>query len=149
MSLEIKVMDLMKEAMKAKNEGLLRGLRAIKAEIIKCKTEPGFNGSFTEELEIKILNRLLKQRQDSLKIFQEQNRSDLAQKEQEEIEIIQQFLPQQLSETEIETHIKSIARELNINSKAEVGKLIGAVNKKLAGKASGSLIAKIAQGLFA
>ncbi|MGL5945558.1 MAG: GatB/YqeY domain-containing protein, partial [Sediminibacterium sp.] len=88
MSLEIQVMGAMKEAMKSKNEGLLRGLRAIKAEIIKAKTEPGANGQVTAEGELKLLQKMMKQRKDSLDIFQQQNRIDLAQKEQEEIAVI-------------------------------------------------------------
>ena len=85
MSLEEKVMGGMKDAMKAKDEALLRGLRAIKAEIIKAKTEPGANGQITEEQEQKLLQKLVKQRKDSLEIYQQQNRADLAQKETEEI----------------------------------------------------------------
>ncbi|MBW7952567.1 MAG: GatB/YqeY domain-containing protein, partial [Chitinophagaceae bacterium] len=102
MSLEIKIMAEMKEAMKAKDEAALRGLRAIKAEIIKAKTEPGANGIISEDGELKLLQRLVKQRKDSLEIFNQQNRADLAQKEQEEINIIEKFLPAQLSETELE-----------------------------------------------
>ena len=96
MSLEEKVMQLMKEAMKAKDEALLRGVRAIKAEIIKAKTEPGANGQISEEGELKMLQKLVKQRKDSLEIFQKQNREDLARKELEEIAVIEKFLPEQL-----------------------------------------------------
>ena len=81
MSLEIQVMDLMKDAMKAKDEGTLRGLRAIKAEIIKAKTEPGAGGVVTADGELKLLQKLVKQRKDSLEIYNQQNRADLAIKE--------------------------------------------------------------------
>ncbi|MBP7939600.1 MAG: GatB/YqeY domain-containing protein, partial [Sediminibacterium sp.] len=87
MSLEVDVMSLMKDAMKNKDEALLRGLRAIKAEIIKAKTEPGANGEISADGEMKLLQKLVKQRKDSLTIFQEQNRADLAQKEAEEIAV--------------------------------------------------------------
>src|SRR5215207_771571 len=97
MSLEQKIMAEMKDAMKAKKEATLRGLRAIKAEIIKAKTEPGANGAISEETEVKTLQKMLKQRKDSLEIYQQQKREDLAQKEQEEIAVIEKFLPAQLS----------------------------------------------------
>jgi len=87
MSLEQQVMDQMKDAMKAKAEGTLRGLRAIKAEIIKAKTEPGAHGEISAETEQKMLQKMMKQRKDSLEIYQQQNRADLAQKEEEEIAI--------------------------------------------------------------
>ena len=87
MNLEEKIMAEMKDAMKAKNEATLRGLRAIKAEIIKAKTEPGANGQVSEEVELKMLQKMIKQRKDALEIYQQQSRQDLAQKEQEEIAI--------------------------------------------------------------
>ncbi|MCX8474113.1 MAG: GatB/YqeY domain-containing protein [Sediminibacterium sp.] len=148
MSLEIDVMSHLKEAMKAKNEAMLRGLRAIKAEIIKAKTEPGFSGELSSEAEIKLLQRLVKQRQDSLSIFQNQNRPDLALKEQEELDLINQFLPAQLNETEIKTVLQQLQTELGFIQKSDMGKLIGAANKKLAGKAAGNVIAQVAQSLF-
>ena len=93
MSLETEVMSLMKDAMKNKDEALLRGLRAIKAEIIKAKTEPGANGEISADLEMKLLQKLVKQRKDSLSIYEQQNRPDLAVKESEEIAVIEKFLP--------------------------------------------------------
>jgi uncharacterized protein YqeY len=98
MSLENDVMSLLKDAMKNKDEALLRGLRAIKAEIIKAKTEPGANGAISAETELKLLQKLVKQRKDSLTIFEQQNRADLAVKESEEIAVIEKFLPAQMSE---------------------------------------------------
>ena len=134
MSLEIQVMGAMKEAMKSKNEGLLRGLRAIKAEIIKAKTEPGANGQVTAEGELKLLQKMMKQRKDSLDIFQQQNRIDLAQKEQEEIAVIEQFLPAQMSEEELQAAISAIIQELGASSVADLGKVMGVASKQLAGK---------------
>jgi uncharacterized protein YqeY len=108
MSLEAKVMEGMKDAMKTKNEALLRALRAIKAEIIKAKTEPGANGAVTEEGELKLLQRMAKQRKDSLEVFTAQGRADLAQKEQEELDIIEQFLPKQLGADELKVILDKI-----------------------------------------
>src|SRR3982750_4211114 len=99
MSLEEKVMTEMKNA--TKDEAALRGLRAIKAEIIKAKTEPGAGGQLTSETETKMLQKMVKQRKDALEIYQQQNRSDLAKKEQEEITLIEKFLPKQMSEEEL------------------------------------------------
>jgi len=149
MSLEIKVMAEMKEAMKAKDEAALRGLRAIKAEIIKAKTEPGANGIISEDGELKLLQRLVKQRKDSLEIFNQQNRADLAQKEQEEINIIEKFLPAQLSETELEEILKTIINSVGASSAADMGKVMGVATKQLAGKADGKAISTTVKKLLA
>ncbi len=148
MSLEEKVMQLMKEAMKAKDEALLRGVRAIKAEIIKAKTEPGANGVITEDGEMKLLQKMVKQRKDSLSIFQEQNREDLAQKEIEEIEVLEKFLPAQLTKEELETAIKAIIVEVGANSIQDLGKVMGSASKQLAGKADGKAIAEVVKALL-
>ena len=141
MSLEIQVMGVMKDAMKAKDEALLRGLRAIKAEIIKAKTEPGANGQINEEQEQKLLQKLVKQRRDSLEIYQQQNRADLAQKELEEIAVIEKFLPKQLSQEELEAAISAIIAETGATTLADLGKVMGVASKQLAGKAEGKTIA--------
>ncbi|MBS1628197.1 MAG: GatB/YqeY domain-containing protein [Bacteroidetes bacterium] len=143
MSLEQQVMNEMKDAMKTKNEALLRGLRAIKAEIIKAKTEPGANGQITEETELKMLQKLVKQRKDSLEIFKQQNRADLAQKEEEEITVIEKFLPKQLSEAELKEVIAKIITEVGATSPADMGKVMGSATKQLAGKADGKAISAI------
>lgn len=148
MSLEIQVMGAMKEAMKSKNEGMLRGLRAIKAEIIKAKTEPGANGQVTAEGELKLLQKMMKQRKDSLEIFQQQNRTDLAQKEQEEIAVIEQFLPAQMSEEELQKAISAIIQEVGASSVADLGKVMGVASKQLAGKADGKAIAAVVKTLL-
>ena len=148
MSLEEKVMQLMKEAMKAKNEALLRGVRAIKAEIIKAKTEPGANGVITEDGEMKLLQKMMKQRKDSLTIFQQQNRADLAQKEVEEIELLEKFLPVQLSQAELETAIATIINAVGAVSPQDLGKVMGAASKQLAGKADGKAIAEAVKALL-
>jgi len=148
MSLEEKVMQLMKEAMKAKDEALLRSVRAIKAEIIKAKTEPGANGVITEDGELKILQKMVKQRKDSLSIFQEQNRTDLAQKEMEEIGVLEKFLPAQLSQAELETAIAAIIATVGASSIQDLGKVMGSASKQLAGKADGKAIAEAVKALL-
>lgn len=141
MSLEEKVMAQMKDAMKAKDEALLRGLRAIKAEIIKAKTDPGANGQVTEDGEMKILQKLVKSRKDSLVIYEQQNRADLAAKESEEIAVIEKFLPQQMSEAELTDAVGKIITELGASGPQDMGKVMGVASKQLAGKADGKAIA--------
>ena len=145
MSLEQEVMSFMKDAMKNKDEALLRGLRAIKAEIIKAKTEPGANGEISADGEMKLLQKLVKQRKDSLTIFQEQNRADLAQKEAEEIAVIEKFLPAQMSEEEVKAAVEAIVKELGAAGPQDLGKVMGVASKQLAGKADGKLIAAMAK----
>ena len=138
----------MKEAMKAKDEATLRGLRAIKAEIIKAKTEPGAGGAITEEKEIAMLQKMMKQRKDSLDIYQQQQRSDLAQKEEEEIRVIQRFLPAQLSEAELHAALREIIAQTGAASPADMGKVMGVASKQLAGKADGKTISAAVKQLL-
>jgi uncharacterized protein YqeY len=149
MNLEEKIMAEMKEAMKAKNEGTLRGLRAIKAEIIKAKTEPGAGGTITAEKEVAMLQKMMKQRRDSLEIYQQQGRSDLAQKEQEEMAVIERFLPKQLTEAELRTELQAVIAETGAASPADMGKVMGLASKKLAGRADGKTISAMVKELLA
>jgi uncharacterized protein len=149
MSLEQQIMAEMKEAMKAKDEAALRSLRAVKAEIIKLKTEPGANGEISQDGELKLLQKLVKQRKDSLDIFQKQNRADLAKKEEEEIAVIEKFLPKQLSETELKEELKKIIAATGASSAADMGKVMGAATKQLAGKADGKTISAAVKELLA
>jgi uncharacterized protein YqeY len=149
MNLEQKVMAQMKDAMKAKDEATLRGLRAIKAEIIKAKTEPGAQGEISADVEIKMLQKMVKQRRDSLEIFQQQNRQDLVQKEQEELAIIEQFLPAQMSTEELKKELQEIILETGASSPADMGKVMGAATKKLAGRADGKAISAAVKELLA
>ena len=142
-------MAQMKEAMKSKDEALLRGLRAIKAEIIKARTEPGANGQVTEDGEMKLLQKLVKQRRDSLEIFQQQNRADLATKEQEEIAVIEKFLPQQLTEQELKEAVSGIIASVGAAGPQDMGKVMGVASKQLAGRADGKAIAAIVKELLA
>ena len=138
----------LKEAMKSKNEGALRGLRAIKAAIIIAKTAEGAGGELKEEDESKLLQKLVKQRRDSLEIFNKQNRADLAQKEIEELEVIEKFLPKQLSEAELKAEVSAIITETGAASAADLGKVMGVASKKLAGKADGKAISAIVRELL-
>lgn len=148
MNLETKIMAQMKDAMKAKDEASLRALRAIKAEIIKAKTDPGAGGVIDEATEQKFLQKMVKQRKDSLAIFETQGRADLAIKEQEELAIIERFLPEQMSEADITIAIKTIIAELNASTAADMGKVMGTATKQLAGKAEGKLISTIVKSLL-
>jgi len=148
MSLEEKVMSLMKDAMKSKDEALLRGLRAIKAEIIKAKTDPGANGAISEDTELKLLQKLVKSRRDSLTIYQEQNRPDLAAKESEEIAIIEKFLPAQMSEEDVKAAVQAIITQVGAAGPQDLGKVMGVATKQLAGQADGKIISSVAKSLL-
>lgn len=148
MNLEQKVMAEMKDAMKAKDEAGLRALRAIKAEIIKAKTDPGAGGEVSAEKELTLLQKMMKQRKDSLEIYQQQNRADLAQKEQEEIAVIEKFLPKQLSQEELKSELQQILTEANASSPADMGKVMGLATKKLAGRADGKTISAMVKELL-
>jgi len=148
MSLEQKIMAEMKDAMKAKNEGVLRALRSIKAEIIKAKTEPGAGGEIDEATEQKFLQKMMKQRRDSLEIFEKQGREDLAIKEKEEMVVIEKFLPKQLDETELKEIVKKIIAETGASSPADMGKVMGVASKQLAGLADGKTISTMVKELL-
>jgi len=148
MALEAQIMSEMKEAMKAKNEAVLRGLRAIKAEIIKAKTEPGAGGEIDEATEQKFLQKMMKQRKDSLDIFEKQGREDLAVKEREEIAVIEKFLPKQMDPAEIKEAVAAIIKETGASSAADMGKVMGLASKQLAGKADGKSISAIVKELL-
>ena len=148
MSLEEKVMADLKTAMLAKDEKALRGLRAIKSGIINAKTSEGAGGKIKEEDEIKLLQKLVKQRKDSLEIYEKQNREDLASKEREEIEVIEKFLPKQMDESELKDFISKIIKETGASSPADMGKVMGIANKQLAGKADGKTIAGIVKEIL-
>ena len=148
MNLEQRIMPELKAAMLAKDEKTMRSLRAIKAAIIVAKTAEGAGGELKEEDEIKLLQKLIKQRKDSLDIFTQQNRNDLAVKEQEEIEVIEKFLPKQLSQDELREEIRKIIAESGAATPAEMGKVIGLANKQLAGRADGKTISLVVKELL-
>lgn len=148
MALEEQIMAEMKDAMKSKNEGVLRGLRAIKAEIIKAKTDPGAGGVVDEATEQKFLQKMVKQRKDSLEIFEKQGREDLAAKEREELAVIEKFLPKQLDEAAIREAVAGIIAATGASSPADMGKVMGAASKQLAGQADGKTISGIVKELL-
>jgi len=149
MSLEQKIMADLKTAMLAKDEASLRSLRAIKAAILLAKTSEGGGGELKEEDEVKLLQKLVKSRKDSLEIFQQQNRPDLAKKEEEEIAVIEKFLPKQMSVDEIKAELEKIITATGASSPADMGKVMGTATKQLAGKADGKTISALVKELLA
>lgn len=147
MSLEAKVMEEIKTAMRAKDEAALRTLRAIKAAILLEKTS-GSGVNITEADELKMLQKMAKQRRDSLDIFTQQNREDLAAKEREELAIIERFLPQQLNPEELQAELKAIIAEIGASSPADMGKVMGVASKKLASRADGKMISETVKQLL-
>lgn len=148
MSLEQKIMTELKAAMIAKNEGALRSLRAIKAAILLAKTSEGAKGELTEDDETKLLQKLVKQRRDSLEIFEQQNRPDLASKEKEELDVIEKFLPKQLTPEELKEVLGTIIASTGATSPADLGKVMGVATKQLAGKADGKAISAMVKELL-
>ena len=149
MALEQKIMTELKAAMLAKDEAALRSLRAIKAAILLAKTSEGASSVLKEEDEVKLLQKLVKQRKDSLEIFTQQQRTDLARKEEEEIAVIEKFLPAQMSPDEIRTALQDIIKETGASSPADMGKVMGVATKQLAGKADGKTISSLVKELLA
>ena len=147
MSLQEKIDQDIKDAMLAKDSVRLRGLRAIKSAVLLAKTEK-VNTELTEEVEIRILQRLVKQRKESVEIYQEQNRPDLLAIEKEELDVIEKYLPAQLSHEEIELKIKEIFIEHGLSGMKDMGKAMGLVNAALAGKADGKTISGIVKSLL-
>ncbi|MBK8621848.1 MAG: GatB/YqeY domain-containing protein [Saprospiraceae bacterium] len=147
MSLEAKINNDLKEAMKNKDQVALRGIRAVKAAILLAKTD-GSGEELNEEKEIKLLQKLVKQRQDSLEIYRKQNREDLAVVEVEEIEVIQRYLPEQLSEEKLREIIGTIINETGASGIKDMGKVMGLASQQLAGKADGKAIAAAVKSLL-
>ena len=148
MNLEQKIMAELKTAMLAKDEASLRSLRAIKAAILLVKTSEGGGGDLKEEDEIKLLQKLVKQRKDSLEIFQQQNRADLAKKEEEEIAIIEKYLPKQLTPEELKAELTKIIADLGAGSPADTGKVMGVASKQFSGRADGKTISGLVKEML-
>lgn len=142
MSLETKIMGDLKEAMKAKDQAALRTIRAVKAAILLQKTD-GSGAELTEEMEIKMIQKLAKQRQDSYDIFMKQNREDLAAIEKEELEVLKRYLPEQLSADKIKEIVDRIISTVGAEGMKDMGKVMGMASKELAGKADGKTISGI------
>lgn len=142
MTLEQKVTKALTGAMRAKDQAALRALRAIKAEILLFKTS-GTGAQLDEAAEIRILQKMVKQRKDSLGIYTEQSREDLAEKEREEITVIESFLPEQMDEVALEDFVKNLIAELGAGDMKDMGRVMSEANKRLAGKADGKSIAAV------
>jgi uncharacterized protein len=147
MSLEQNIMTELKAAMLAKDEAALRGLRAIKSALLLAKTSGG-SGEMTFEDEVKLLQKLVKQRRESVDIYKQQNREDLAKSELDEIAVIEKFLPKMMSEEEIRTAVKEIIASVGATSAADMGKVMGAASKQLAGKADNKTVSVIVKQLL-
>ncbi len=143
MSLQEKVMEAMKTAMKAKDTQSLEALRSVKSALLLAQTETGAKADLTEDEEIKLLQKQVKQRKDSAAIYKEQNRLDLAEPELIQAKVIEQFLPQQLSEEEVSKIVDGIITETGASSMADMGKVMGLASAKLAGKADGKTISSV------
>ncbi|MGI4804429.1 MAG: GatB/YqeY domain-containing protein [Janthinobacterium lividum] len=137
-----------KKAMLAKDDARLRGLRAIKSALLLARTEKGALDIVSEETELKVLQKLIKQRKESAEIYQTQNRDDLYQIEKEEMQVIEAYLPQQMSREEIMAAVQEIIQKTGATSVKEMGKVMGAANKELAGKADGKTISEIVKQLL-
>jgi len=146
MSLEEKINADLKTAMLAKEEATVRSLRAIKSAILLAKTSGG--GNISAEEEMKMLQKLVKQRKESVEIYQQQNRADLAKTEIEEIAVIEKYLPKQMSEDEIREELKKIIAQTGATTAAEMGKVMGVASKQLAGKADNKLVSQLVRQLL-
>ncbi len=149
MALQDKIDQAIKSAMLAKDNSRLRGLRAIKAAILLAKTEKGPTEVLTEATEISVLQKLAKQRRESADIYQQQNRDDLYTIEMEELAVIEEFLPKQLSQAEVEEIVKQVITETGAATAKDMGKVMGLANQRLAGQADGKTISAIAKALLA
>lgn len=147
MSLESTLMTDLKTAMKAKDQAALRSIRAVKAAILLAKTD-GTGKEVTEEMEIKILQKLVKQRQDSLDIFEKQGREDLAVKEKEEIAVISKYLPEQMSKEDLTAFITDLISKTGASGMKDMGKVMGMASGQLSGKADGKTISSIVKELL-
>ena len=147
MGLSEKIMADLKTAMKAKDQVSLRGIRAIKSELILLKTS-GSDVEITEDMEIKMLQKLVKQRKDSLTVYQEQGRDDLAKTELEEIDIIQRYLPEQMSAEDLKAYLEGVVAKVGASSMKDMGKVIGIASKELSGKAEGKAIANTVKSIL-
>ena len=149
MSLEDKINQNIKDAMRAKEKEKLETLRAIKSAIIIEKTQKEAKEEISEDAEMKILQKLVKQRKDSAQIYKDQNRNDLAEKELFEASVIEKYLPEQMSNDELTKKIEDIIAKTGAQSMADMGKVMGASSKELAGKAEGKAIADKVKALLA
>ena len=140
MALSDKIGEELKNAMRAKDKVALESLRAIKSAILLAQTEKAAGSTLTEDEELKLLQKLQKQRKDSLEIYEQQNREDLAADERAQLEVIERFLPKQMSDAELEAYLKDLMIKLGVEGPKDMGKIMGTASKELAGKADGKAI---------
>ena len=148
MSLTTQIDQDIKQAMLAKQADRLRGLRAIKSALLLARTEKGAAEEVTPDAEIKVLQKLVKQRKESAEIYKTQNRDDLYKVEMEELEVIEAYLPKQMSHAEVETYLKEVIARVGATSVKDMGKVMGTANKELAGKADGRTISEVVKSLL-
>ena len=148
MSLKSTIESEIKQAMLNKEKDRLRALRAIKSQILLAETEKGGGGELSADVEMKLLTKAAKQRKDSIEVFEQQGRDDLVATEKSELAVIESFLPKQLSEAEVEAEVKNVIAEVGASGLQDMGKVMGAATKKLAGKADGKMISSLAKKLL-
>jgi len=148
MNLQTQINEEIKSAMRAKESLTLEALRAIKAALLLEQTQSGAKDQISKEQEIKLLQRLVKQRKESAKIYTEQGREDLVNPELEQAKIIEKFLPTQLSKEEIKEIISQIIAETGANGIAQMGQIIGQANKKMVGQADGKTISEVVKSML-
>jgi uncharacterized protein len=148
MSLINQIDQEIKQAMLGKQEAKLRGLRAIKSALLLARTEKGASEDISPETEMKVLQKLIKQRKESADIYKSQNREDLYKIEAEEMEVIEAFLPKQMERGEVEIYLKDLINRVGATSVKDMGKVMGAANKELAGKADGKTISEVVKQLL-
>lgn len=149
MSIDATIDNEIKQAMLAKEEAKLRTLRAIKSAFLLAKTEKGSNGTISEDKEIKVIQKLFNQRKESFDIFTKEARAELAQKEKEEMDILEAYLPKQMSDEELTEAVKTIITQVGATSLQDIGKVMGMASKQLAGKADGGRISAIVKSVLA
>ena len=148
MSLKSTIESEIKQAMLNKEKDRLRALRSIKSQILLAETEKGGGGELSADVEMKLLTKAAKQRKDSIEVFEQQGRDDLVATEKSELAVIESFLPKQLSEAEVEAEVKNVIAEVGASGLQDMGKVMGAATKKLAGKADGKMISSLAKKLL-
>lgn len=148
MSLEEKINADLKAAMMAKDQAAMDSLRAIKSAILLVKTEKGGSGEINEEREVQLLTKMIKQRQESIDIFEKQNRADLADREKAQLEVIKRYLPEQMGEEQVREIVKAAIAATGASSQKDMGKVMGAIKEKVAGKADGKMVAEVVKSLL-
>ena len=148
MSLEKAINEDIKTAMLAKDKKSLEALRAVKAAILLAKTDKGSEGAISENVEMGILQKLVKQRKDSAALFQSQGRADLAEEENFQLSVIEKYLPEQMSADEVRQHVQDIITETGASSMKDMGRVMGMASKRLAGKTDNKLVASIVKELL-